>query len=33
MKALLSARRDKDSTELRRDVSSWINRLEDTLYT
>jgi hypothetical protein len=33
MKGLLSARRDKDSTELRRDVSSWLNRLEDTLYT
>jgi tetrahydromethanopterin S-methyltransferase subunit A len=33
MRGLLSARRDKESTELRRDVSSWLNRLEDTLYT
>jgi hypothetical protein len=33
MEALLSPRRDGESVALGRDVSSWLNRLEDTLYT
>ena len=33
MRALLFSHRDRESSALRRDVSSWMNRLEDTLYT
>ncbi len=33
MGALLSSRRDRESAALRRDISSWLSRLEDTRYT
>ena len=33
MKAVLSSYRDKESSALGRDVSAWMNRMEETLYT